>query len=194
VSLLREGSTVSGACIRAPQALRVHAQIDAQVVAACVSLPADDIVTTGHQPMIASVGLPFALAEVRSVEALGRARPNVVAFGAADARYPRPEAPFSVLLYARQTATPNTLRTRMFAPLSNILEDPATGSASAALGAYLTSVGSRADAEEFLTLEQGVEMGRPSTINLRVSKVAGIVRDVDISGYCVPVMRGEIDL
>lgn len=194
VHLLREGSTVSGARIRAPQALQVRTPIDAEIVAACVSLSVGDIVTTGCPPVIASVGLPFALAEVQSVEVLGQARPNVAAFNAADARYPQPEVPFSVFLYARQPATPNKLRTRMFAPLSNILEDPATGSASAALGAYLTSVGSQADAEESLTLEQGVEMGRPSTINLLVSKTAGIVRSVDISGQCVPVMRGEIDL
>lgn len=194
VELLREGDTVSGARIRAPQTLQVRTPIAAQDIAACVSLSTDDIVTTDSRPVIASVGLPFALAEVRSIEALGRARPNVAAFGAADARYPQPEVPFSVLLYARQPAIPDRLRTRMFAPLSNILEDPATGSASAALGAYLASSGARADAESSLILEQGVEMGRPSMITVHVSKAAGIVEHVDISGRCVQMMRGEIDL
>jgi trans-2,3-dihydro-3-hydroxyanthranilate isomerase len=194
VHLLREGQTVYGARIRAPQALQIRTPIDAQVVAACVSLPVEEIVATGQQPVIASVGLPFALAEVQSVGGLGRARPDVAAFRAADARYPQPEVPFSVFLYARQPLVPTTLRTRMFAPLSNIPEDPATGSASAALGAFLASVGPQADTEVSLTLEQGVEMGRPSTINVLVSKAAGAVRYTDISGQCVTVMRGEIDL
>ncbi len=43
-----------------------------------------------------------------------------------------------------------------------------------------------------LTIEQGVEMGRRSIIEVDVVKKDGIVTDVTISGSCAPVMRGEI--
>lgn len=80
----------------------------------------------------------------------------------------------------------------MFAPLDNVIEDPATGSASAALGAYLTSLLPEHTVEKQITIEQGVEMGRRSLIGLDVRKSDGIVTDVFISGQCVSVMRGEV--
>lgn len=76
----------------------------------------------------------------------------------------------------------------MFAPLDNVPEDPATGSASAALGAYLVSLAPDADMNVRITIEQGVEMGRRSVITLDVVKSGGIVTDVVISGGCVSVM------
>jgi trans-2,3-dihydro-3-hydroxyanthranilate isomerase len=80
----------------------------------------------------------------------------------------------------------------MFAPLDNVTEDPATGSASAALGAYLVSLAPGDDLDVRLTIEQGVEMGRRSIIEIDVVKRNGTVTDVSISGSCVPVMHGEI--
>ena len=74
----------------------------------------------------------------------------------------------------------------------NVIEDPATGSASAALSAYLVSLLPETDINQHLTIEQGVEMGRRSIIELDVVKKAGTVTDVTISGGCVPVMKGEI--
>jgi trans-2,3-dihydro-3-hydroxyanthranilate isomerase len=192
--LLRDGSKVTGARIRAPQPLQVHTEIEPETIAACASLAASDIVTTHHRPVMASVGLPFALAELRSVEALGRVQPDAAAFRTADARHRQPEVSFSLMLYARTGNSPATLRTRMFALLSNVIEDPATGSASAALGGYLTKLMPQPDAEAHFTLHQGVEMGRPSVIEVHAAKTAGEVRQVEVGGPCIPVMRGEIEL
>ena len=47
---------------------------------------------------------------------------------------------FNLHLYVRKDGDATRLRTRMFAPLSGVLEDPATGSANAALAALLTSM------------------------------------------------------
>jgi trans-2,3-dihydro-3-hydroxyanthranilate isomerase len=192
--LLREGAKVTGARIRAPQPLQARAEIEPETIAACASLAADDIVTTHHRPVIASVGLPFALAELRSVEALGRAMPDAAAFRNADAHYRQPEVSFSLMLYARTGDAPTRLRTRMFALLGNVIEDPATGSASAALGGYLTKLLPQPDAEAHFVMNQGVEMGRPSMIEVRATKARGEVRQVEVGGPCVPVMRGEIEL
>jgi trans-2,3-dihydro-3-hydroxyanthranilate isomerase len=89
---------------------------------------------------------------------------------------------------------PLRLRARMFTPLCNIIEDPATGSASAATAAFLASIDPAVTGRHRLIVEQGVEMGRPSLIEVEVGKRGGIVDSVSIGGACVPVMRGEIEL
>jgi trans-2,3-dihydro-3-hydroxyanthranilate isomerase len=89
---------------------------------------------------------------------------------------------------------PQRLNAWMFAPLDNVLEDPATGSASAALAAYYVTLMPQQDADAALIVEQGVDMGRPSQIRLQVRKEGGVVQQVVVSGDCVPVMRGELSL
>ena len=79
----------------------------------------------------------------------------------------------------------------MFAPLNNIQEDPATGSASAALGGLLSSLSK--DGALTLEIEQGIEMGRPSFIGVTVAMQGG-KRAISVAGECVPVMRGVIEL
>ena len=63
----------------------------------------------------------------------------------------------------------STVHTRMFAPLIGIVEDPATGSASGALGAYLVQHGV-VDIGPITTItaEQGYEIDRPSRILIQV--------------------------
>jgi len=194
VALHRNDGIVTGARIVAPQALAVGPAIDATAIATCASLRPGDLADQTHVPVRVSVGLPFAVAEVRDVDILSKARPNVTAFEEANARYPLAEDSFSLFLYARTPGQPWQIRARMFAPLDNVMEDPATGSASAALGAYLVSQLPEADAEIDLVIEQGVEMGRRSLIAVNVSKTNGSVRKVSISGDCVTAMRGEIEL
>jgi trans-2,3-dihydro-3-hydroxyanthranilate isomerase len=87
-----------------------------------------------------------------------------------------------------------TLAPRMFAPLDKVPEDPATGSASAALAAYLVSLAPEPDREAAIVIHQGEDMGRPSRLELAVRKVAGHVEEVVVRGACVPVMRGALTL
>jgi trans-2,3-dihydro-3-hydroxyanthranilate isomerase len=190
VEALRRDGDVVGAGIRAPQDLEIGEEIARSTVAACASLAVDDIVAARHEPVFASVGLPFAIAEVRSVERLAMAAPNVAAFHDAHRRHPNPIERFSLFLYARTAA--RSVRARMFAPLSNITEDPATGSASAALAGLLASF-ERDDDGFHLSIEQGVEMGRPSHIQVSVTMRGGR-RSIIVSGSCVPVMRGTLTL
>ena len=76
------------------------------------------------------------------------------------------------------------LRARGFWPGAGISEDPATGSAAAALGLYLAERVGDVD----VAIEQGVEMGRPSLI--RMTAQPGSVR---VGGRCVLVLRGELE-
>ncbi|WP_413813724.1 PhzF family phenazine biosynthesis protein [Ensifer sp. LC163] len=194
VVLSRTGGAVTGARIAVPRALSIGPSIDVETIAACAMLPPDAVCTRSHAPVRVSVGLPFAVAELKDVAALSAARPNVTAFEAANGRYKPDEDSFSLFLYARSAERPWQLRARMFAPLDNVIEDPATGSASAALGAYLVSLVPEETIDVDLTIEQGVEMGRRSIIEVSVSKQGGTVRRTSVAGACVTAMRGSIAL
>jgi trans-2,3-dihydro-3-hydroxyanthranilate isomerase len=85
---------------------------------------------------------------------------------------------------------------RFFAPADNIPEDPATGSACGALGAYLVhhdalSVEPQEGRYKFV-IEQGDFIHRPSRINLNVKGSKGHVEEVKVGGSSVLVARGEV--
>jgi len=84
---------------------------------------------------------------------------------------------------------------RMFAPADNIPEDPATGSAAGALGAYLVHHGALAlephDSKYSFVIEQGDFMHRPSRINLAV-KGTRVIEEVRVGGPSVVVATGEV--
>ncbi|MGK6311979.1 PhzF family phenazine biosynthesis protein [Neorhizobium sp. DT-125] len=194
IELLREENAVIGATIRAPQPLTIGDEVALELIAGCASIGPTNIRTSGHKPVVVSVGLPFAIAELENLEALAAARPDITVFHEAAARHPRPDGDFSLFLYVRSAENPWHIRARMFAPLDNVMEDPATGSASAALSAFLVTRAPEADANIHVTIEQGVEMGRRSVIELDVVKAGGQVTDVRIAGRCVSVMRGSLEL
>ena len=177
------------ASITAPRPLEIGEAIDPAAVAACASLEPGAINGSNHGPLFVSVGLPFAVAELGSLADLAAARPNGDAFAKTDQRYLNPGISFSLMLYVRVDGDPLRLRARMFAPLSNIPEDPATGSAAGALCAYLASLGPQSDGDLAFVLDQGVEMGRPSRIEVTVDKQSGTVL---IGGTCVDMMRGRL--
>ena len=83
----------------------------------------------------------------------------------------------------------DVIEARMFAPLDNIPEDPATGSAAAALAALLTET---LGLDLSLTILQGEAMGRPSQIH--ATTVAGDPAAVTISGNAVRTMEGRLTL
>jgi trans-2,3-dihydro-3-hydroxyanthranilate isomerase len=135
------------------------------------------------------VGLPFLIAEVRDRSALARARINPSGFDALSTVGVRP----SVHLYSRVNDDFD-IRARMFAPLSGVPEDPATGSANCALGGLLAHYSEQANGSYKWRIAQGVEMGRPSILIARAEKTAGIVQATWIGGAAVLVSEGIIHL
>jgi trans-2,3-dihydro-3-hydroxyanthranilate isomerase len=82
---------------------------------------------------------------------------------------------------------------RAFAPAQGVPEDPATGSAAVALGVWLVSLGLLpADGRSEVTIAQGAEMGRPSTLELRVEAEGGRAVRTSVGGNVVPVSTGTI--
>jgi trans-2,3-dihydro-3-hydroxyanthranilate isomerase len=80
---------------------------------------------------------------------------------------------------------------RMFAPMSGIAEDPATGSATGPLYAYLARCGALARKERFVN-EQGVAMGRPSTLYVRVRWDGDTPDRIEVGGSAVFVGEGRL--
>ena len=83
---------------------------------------------------------------------------------------------------------------RMFAPhTSGIAEDPATGSASGPLGAYLVAQGLVAPAPSLRIIsEQGTRMGRQSFVHIRIAMQAGRIAELNVGGSVVPVIEGQL--
>jgi trans-2,3-dihydro-3-hydroxyanthranilate isomerase len=83
---------------------------------------------------------------------------------------------------------------RMFAPhTSGIPEDPATGSASGPLGAYLVLNRLVKQAGEVrIVSEQGTKMGRQSFIHIRLAMQREQVTGIRVGGTAVPVLEGEL--
>jgi trans-2,3-dihydro-3-hydroxyanthranilate isomerase len=79
----------------------------------------------------------------------------------------------------------------VFVPGSTVPEDPATGSANAALAGYLAA---RTPREGTLRWEvaQGVEMGRPSRLSLEAHKQGGVIDAVRVGGATVIISEGTM--
>ncbi len=175
--------------LSAPQRLSLGETVSARSLASAVSLTPDDIVTQTHLPQVASVGLPFLLAELRDRAALGRARINLEGVDGLIAEGVIPD----LHLYAH-SADEFDIRARMFAPLDGVPEDPATGSANCALGGLLSHYDDAAGGSLRWRIAQGVEMGRPSVLEVRAEKREGIVIETRVGGASVLVSEGFIEV
>ncbi|NHT78014.1 PhzF family phenazine biosynthesis protein [Rhizobiaceae bacterium CRRU44] len=186
------GGAATGASIQAPQMLTVADGLSVDTLGPMIGLAPAKIATGNHAPLFLSVALPFLVAELPDLDTLAAAHPDTSLFSAAEAGVDPVDGRLSVFLYVRSAENPLSLRARMFAPLDNIAEDPATGSASAALAAYLATTVASVPETVDLTIDQGVEMGRASHIRLRVSMSDGKPGSVLVIGDCVEVMRGTL--
>ena len=155
------------------------------MAAGCLSLPQNDVRITCHQPQVAAVGLPFLIVELSSREALRSARPDRAAY---DRLFPLDGAR-AAYAYIRGTGDGCDLRARMFT--WRLVEDPATGSAAAALAALLAKVHGQAGMQ--IRVKQGVDMGRPSLLLASVWRQDGTVRAF-VGGRCVAMFEGSFDL
>ena len=187
VKLLREEGQVIGAQITAPQPLTLGVEFKPETIARCLQIAPAEILTSSHVPVQASVGIDFVLVEV-APDAVAQAAPDIKAYQEVAAQNPKLNGRFSILLYAADGAG---IRARMFAPLAGTWEDPATGSANAALAALRLSL-STVD-ELAYTARQGVEMGRPSQLSMRAWKDSNGFH-ASVAGPCVEVFAGCIEL
>jgi trans-2,3-dihydro-3-hydroxyanthranilate isomerase len=195
IAIRAEQGNVVSCELAAPQSLFLGKTVPAELIASAVSLDREDIVTDTHHPQICSVGLPFVFTELRDRAALERAHINMSGFDALRALGVNPE----LHLYTRASESEPDwqvfdLRARMFAPLSGVPEDPATGSASCALAGLLAHYKEEPSGSFAWRIAQGVEMGRPSTLLARAEKVDGTIQAMWVGGSCVMVSEGLIEV
>jgi trans-2,3-dihydro-3-hydroxyanthranilate isomerase len=80
----------------------------------------------------------------------------------------------------------------MFAPKFGITEDPATGSATVGFAGVVNEFDDLPDGAHKRVIEQGYEMGRPSTIVLTLVVEGGGLNVVRIGGNAVRVAEGSL--
>ena len=174
----------------APEPLSRRAQVAPDQAATCLSLAARDVRTDAHAPQVVSVGLPFLVAELASRDALRRVKADRTAY---EGIFPLDGA-IAVYAYTRDvdTAAPEAgtdLQARMFTP--RMTEDPATGSATAAVTALLAEL--RGATDYRLRVGQGTDMGRPSLLLARAGRQGGAMIAY-VGGRCVTAMEGTFRL
>lgn len=173
--------------LKAPQSLSLGEVLPVGIVADAVSLSESDINTDTHPPMLASVGLPFVMVELRDRSVLEKASINADGFEQIAALGVMPD----IHLYV-QSHDEFDIRARMFAPHDGVPEDPATGSANCALAGLLGHFHPSDTGMFDWQIAQGVEMSRPSLLKARVEKLNGKVLSTWIGGNSVLVSEGYI--
>jgi trans-2,3-dihydro-3-hydroxyanthranilate isomerase len=151
---------------------------------AMVSLPESAV---GPLPAFAmSVGLPFFVVPLKDPASVAAAKLD----SSWETILPPDAWSRDVYVVAGDFAPGGRLKARMFAPADGIPEDPATGSAAAALASSLAEALPDTDGEFAWTIEQGAEIGRPSLISAVAVKHAGQVVSIRVGGSAVIVGEG----
>ena len=126
-------------------------------------------------------GIPYNLVELRSADGVSAIRFDLAKWDEHLAGSPNTD----VYAFAIEPdRTPVLVKARMFAPGDGIIEDPATGSAAAALGGYLRAGGMLGRVE----VSQGAEIGRLSELGIDVRSDR-----IEVAGSAVYVGRGVFD-
>jgi trans-2,3-dihydro-3-hydroxyanthranilate isomerase len=151
---------------------------------------ADDML----EPEAVSVGVPYLFIPLKKPEMLSWAKVDLPKWEQALGDYWAPE----MFVYSSEDWSNifegGHIRARMFAPGLGIGEDPATGSACAALAGFLALRAETRDGTLRWTVDQGVEMGRPSRLELEVDVKRGQLAAIRVGGASVLVSSGTLHL
>jgi trans-2,3-dihydro-3-hydroxyanthranilate isomerase len=141
---------------------------------------------------VVSCGNPFFFVPIDTLELIRRIR-----FRADLAeRIVRETGATGVFVFTREVETAGShVHGRLFAPGEGIVEDPATGSAAGPLGCYLSRYGlTESGGEVRSVLEQGIEMGRPSFLHIRIRHSGEEITAVHVGGTCCYMGTGQLEL
>jgi trans-2,3-dihydro-3-hydroxyanthranilate isomerase len=160
------------------------------LLAAAVGLPQDQLLPDGLSAQVVSTAVPQLMVPARSLTHMGKIELDHVALR----QVLRETESDCFMIFTRECVQPEgTVHARMFAPGLGVVEDPATGSASGALGAYLVRHGLvEAKPTARILVEQGYEMGRPSAIHVEVDADDSGPTEVRVGGKAVQVAEGTL--
>ncbi len=139
-------------------------------------------------PQVYSAGNPMLFVPITDRESVDRASVDSGAFRALAEEIGEPFGLFAF------TPTPSGAYSRMFAPELGIVEDPATGSATGPLAAYMMKHGlcATADGTSFVS-EQGAKMGRRSLLHVYVRGERG-AGGIEVGGRVTPLVEAVMTL
>lgn len=170
---------------------RIDASVNAAEVGAALGLDPHEIGFENHRVSLWSAGLPFVMVPVRNMAVASKVQCDPAEWQrivpVSDGRL--------AYAYVYCRGGKNHLASyhaRMFAPLDGISEDPATGSAAAALSGAIQHFDALTDGHHALLIEQGVEMGRPSLIHLHIESSGGAIARARIGGSAVRIAEGRL--
>jgi PhzF family phenazine biosynthesis protein len=167
----------------APTVERVSPDYDRVADAIGVDAAALRDVGTDLPLAVASTGLPFLVVPVNFLEHLGNADPDM---GAIERLADEYDATGVYAFTLDALDADSTLHARMFAPGAGVPEDPVTGTASGAAGAYLREVGAFDELPDEMRFEQGHFVDRPGVVSVRVGA------DVRVGGRAVTALEGTV--
>ena len=167
----------------APTVERVSVDYDRVADALGVDVAALQDVGADLPVAVASTGLPFLVVPVNFLEHLGNADPDM---GAIERLADEYDATGVYAFTFDALDADSTLHARMFAPGAGVPEDPVTGTASGAAGAYLRDVGAFDEMPEEMRFEQGHFVDRPGVVSVRVGS------EVRVGGSAVTALDGTV--
>lgn len=168
--------------------------LNTKIAAKLLSLSIEDL-DTNLPIQTVSTGVPFLFIPVRSLSAIKKVNFRTDVWEEYFSSNPSTKHIFTFTTETEEADS--TIHSRMFAPAMGISEDPATGGASGPLGAYLVEYGVIPPTENetyVLRSEQGIEMGRPSFIDISIVKEGNEFKKIKIGGNCVIIGSGELYL
>jgi trans-2,3-dihydro-3-hydroxyanthranilate isomerase len=181
-----ESDRLARARFRSPGLPKVYAPLlDRLDVAVALGLDPTEIGAGAFEPAMHGVALPMAFAPVASLAALVRIKPDAVMINRLNPEHG------AIYPFAR-VGEGLHFRARMFAPGAGVAEDPATGSAVAGFAGVLMQFEKLGDGEHDVLVEQGVEMGRASRIEMQMTIAGGALTGVEIGGQAVIVSEGTL--
>src|SRR5262249_29625654 len=155
-------------------------------LAAVLSIEPADV----SQVFFAGVGVPLCFAQLKSNEAVDRAAINRSAWAATLSGAWSPH----IFFFAGNLQDGGELYARMWATAVGVEEEPATGSACAAVVGDMASAHDFSGAAYRLSIQQGVSMGRRSQIEAEARKSGGVVTSVSVGGATAYIASGEIEV
>lgn len=167
--------------------------LDKADIANALSLKITEVGFENHVPSIWSAGVPFLLVPVHDVGAAERLEFDLPLW---EKMVPFVDGALaSAFIYCRGGVNHNAkFHARVFPVGMGIVEDPATGSAVAALSGAIHQFDQLPDGHHPIIIEQGVEMGRPSFIHLHIDIDGGEIANARIGGQAVRVATGILEL
>jgi trans-2,3-dihydro-3-hydroxyanthranilate isomerase len=164
-------------------------------LASCLGTETEAVLRT-PRPQVVNTAIPQLMVPFRSLTDL-QALPSGGA-GADLTQLVREVGSECAMCYSLETVDPNaTVHCRMFAPGIGVPEDPATGSAAGALGSYLVRYGiiKPESGVAKIVVEQGLEIDRPSRIEVAISVSAtDEITEVRVGGKAITIIKGEVSL